>query len=101
MARSAGLSCAWVATWADDLTWLGAVTRPTKKDRRESAMTVSAMTALRLEWVEGWSVLTWPRTVVVLMMFPFSLDHPGGDRLEFKVLVRSKGGHRETSSDEP
>src|SRR5665213_1086147 len=53
MARSAGLNCACVATWAAELTWLGAVTRPTKKDRIESAMTVSAMTALRLEWVEG------------------------------------------------
>ena len=75
------------------------VARPMKNAATKRTATASAIKMVRFARVQTWSPWTGPLMVVALMMFPFRLDHPSGDLLEFKVRLRSRGEHRETSSD--
>ena len=75
------------------------VARPMKNAATNRTTIASAIKTVRFARVQTWSVRIGPLTVVALMTVPFRLDHPCGDLLEFKVPLRSKGEHRETSSD--
>ena len=75
------------------------VARPMKNAATNRTATASAIKTVRFARVQIWSFRIGPLTVVALMTFPFRLDHPSGDLLEFKVPLRSKVEHRETSSD--
>jgi hypothetical protein len=65
------------------------VARPMKNAARKRTTTANATKTVRFARVQTWSLRIGLVMVVALMMFPFRLDHPCGDLLEFKVPLRS------------